>query len=122
MQYEAFWMPESSASADLAVGERWLRSAQYPGERVIVLNSLRSAKDIPALAEILDKYTVVSPRAEKRPIGGGHAVLAPWAVDEAIVLAEDLASPGGGLLVIDSDPPAESVQAWIARTKATRLT
>ncbi len=45
----------------------------------------------------------------------------PWVVDEALELAEELASPGGGLLVIDSDPRHGSVDAWIARTNAARL-
>lgn len=87
----------------------------------VVLNTVKIANDVPALAEILDKYTVVSPRTKDRPSGSGHAVMAPWVVDEALALAEDLASPGGGLLVIVSDPEDEAVQAWIARTKATRL-
>lgn len=122
MEYEAFWVPESSASKDLAIGEQWLRDANYPGQRIIVLNTVKIADDVPALAEIMDRYTAVSPRTQNRPSGSGHAVLAPWVFDEALELAEELASPGGGLLVIDSDPRRDEVEEWIARTHAACLT
>lgn len=122
MDFEAFWIPsELSNARALALAERCLRDAKYPGERVIVLNTVKHADDVPELAAILDSYPTVSPRTHDRPSGGGHAVLAPWVVGDALELAEELASSGGGLLVIDSDPRHDSVQAWIARTDAVRL-
>jgi len=122
MDYEAFWIAESRAAADLALGEQWLLASNYPGQRLIVLNSSKIAKDVPPLAEIVNRYTVVTPRKKRHPSRGGHAVLAPWVVGEALELAEELASTGGGLCVIDSAPRADELTGWLLRTQAAKFT
>ena len=122
VDYEAFWIAESRAAADLALGEQWLRASNYPGKRLIVLNSSKIVKDIPPLAEIVNRHTVVTPRMKKHPSRGGHAVFAPWVVGKALELAEELESTGGGLCVIDSAPRADEIAGWLLRTQATKLT
>lgn len=122
MDYEAFLVSsELSNARALGIAEEWLRASKYPREGVIVVNTLKIVKDVPELEALARKYRVASPHMDDLPTGGGHPVLAPWVVVDALELAEQLASSGGGLLVIDSDPRHESVEAWIARTGASRL-
>ena len=123
MSYEAFWIPGLDTDFDsdeaLAIGDRWLRSSKYPGEPIIVLNAVEMTRRRDMLARMASRYTVVSPRVRNRGWGHSHAVLAVWPYKEAMVLAERLASPSGGLCVIE----ASGVQqpAWVAGKRAINL-
>lgn len=121
MTFEAFWVPQKLFNAEaLAIGERWLLDSSYPGEKLIVLHAKKMTQNDRTLADMATRYRVASPRsigsARRR---GSNAVLAPWASDEALRLAEELANPDGGLLVIEGT--LNELSTWIRGTRATNL-
>lgn len=123
MNYEAFWIPglDTNLGRDegLALGDRWLRESSYPGSRLIVLYAANMIHNAERLAQMATRYTVVSPQTQNRPRRGGHAVLAVWASEGALELAEQLASSDGGLCLI---PGTFSEAAmWVSRTRAVNL-
>jgi hypothetical protein len=122
--YEAFWIPgldtDFGRDEALAVGDRWLRDSAYPGERLIVLHAATMVQNAGPLAEMATRFKVVAPRTQNRPrYRGSHAVLAVWASDRAMELAEELARPDGGLCLIPGSRGGPTM--WIARTGAVNL-
>jgi hypothetical protein len=102
------------------LGDRWLRDSNYPGQRLIVLHAANMTQNRRSLAKMAMRYKVVSPQTKSRPHRGGHSVLAVWASKRALQLAEELASPGGGLCLIPGT--LAEVSIWISRTRAINLT
>jgi hypothetical protein len=120
MDFEAFWIPSDLMNEDaLAIGERWLRESTYPGQRVIALHAVKMTRNDPTLELMSKRYPVVSPQARGSFQRGGNAVLAVWASEEALQLAEELGSPGGGVCVIEGR--LNELSTWSHRTRAVNL-
>jgi len=124
MSYEAFWIPGLDTEFDpdeaLEIGDDWLRRSSYAGDPMIVLYAANMTQNRPMLAEMGTRHTVVSPQTRSRSRGGSHAVLAVWPSGRAMEVAEQMATPDGGLCVIPGS--IEEVTWWIRRTGAQNLT
>lgn len=119
-RYEAFWIPgpdELDRDEGLHLGYRWLETAPYRGERVVVLYAKKMVNNRRTLAEA-SRYHVVSPRARDIPYTSAGPVLAIWPNADTLELAQELALDSA-LCVI---PYRHDITWWITRTGAVNLT
>ena len=121
--YDAFWLPAFDVDVDpdevLEVGGAWLRQAVYPGGPVIVLHAAKMVENRESLARLASEFPVVGPTTKNRTYHGSHAVLAVWPSKRSMEVAEEMASPDGGLCVIPYE--GEEWAPWIAAHRAVDL-
>ena len=90
--YHAFWIPgpdEFDMDDGLRLGYRWLDTAPYRGERVVVLYAKKMVNNRRTLAEA-SSYHVVSPRARDIPYTSAGPVLAIWPNADTLEFAQQL--------------------------------
>jgi len=118
-RYEAFWIPgpdELDIDEGLHLAYRWLETAPYRGERVVVLNAKKMVNNRRTLAEA-SRYHVVSPRARDISYASAGPVLAIWPNADTLELAQELALDSA-LCVI---PYRHDITWWISRTGAVNI-
>lgn len=118
-RYEAFWIPgpdQLDMDEGLHLGYRWLETAPYRGERVVVLYAKKMVNNRRTLAEA-SRYHVVSPRARGISHTSAGPVLAIWPNADTLELAQELALDSA-LCVI---PYRHDITWWITRTGAVNL-
>lgn len=123
MPFDAFWIPGLDTEFDfdeaLAIGDRWLRESRYPGRRIIALHAAKMSSNRRYLEEMATRYEIVAPQTRNHSYGGSHAVLAVWASDQALELAEKLATPGGGVCLIPGT--LKETTMWTSRMGTVNL-
>lgn len=122
--FEAFWLPafesdDYDPDDALRSGGAWLREAQYAGGPVIVLHAAKMTRNRPSLERLASQFPVVAPTTSNRGYGGSHAVLAVWPSKRSMEVAEEMASPNGGLCVIPYFD--EEWRPWITAHRAVNL-